>query len=333
LYIFGKDQNPVISAKEWFRTPKVISFLNTELRNNGLFRIYSLEDHASYRFSYLKANGFIKLTPYIEHREILQPNFNIFYNIQSSEGYTAILPKRLMYLNYHRYGPSQDAYLFYDGKAILKREKELSKILGLFNVRYVLSMWQFQSKFFKPVHKIKTDYLPGITVYQNKSYLPRAYLVDDIILTKTAQESLQLIESDWFNPKNTVIIETTSPENMIKNMIINTSLRNSSSSLGKCKITKYENCMVEIQADCNKDCMLVLADYFYPGWSCYVDNKKTKIYKANYILRAINLERGKHKIKFVYEPLSFRIGLLISSLTSLFCFTFLIKRVRFINKK
>jgi uncharacterized membrane protein YfhO len=117
-----------------------------------------------------------------------------------------------------------------------------------------------------------------------------------------------------------VIIEETTSRG---NMIMNTSLRNYS-SLGKCKITKYENCIVEIQANCNKDCILVLADYFYPGWSCFVDNEKTKIYKANYVLRAINLKKGKHKIKFVYEPLSFRIGLLISSLTGLFCLAFLI---------
>jgi uncharacterized membrane protein YfhO len=61
----------------------------------------------------------------------------------------------------------------------------------------------------------------------------------------------------------------------------------------------------------------VLADSFYPGWKAYVDGKETAILKANHFFRALSLSQGQHMVEFKYEPLSFRIGLIVSLLTAL----------------
>jgi len=69
---------------------------------------------------------------------------------------------------------------------------------------------------------------------------------------------------------------------------------------------------------------LVLSDTYYPGWEVYVDEKRDKIYKANYCFRAVALSKGKHKVKFAYNPLSFRIGLYVSLTTLLLIISFII---------
>ena len=43
-----------------------------------------------------------------------------------------------------------------------------------------------------------------------------------------------------------------------------------------------------------------------------------KIYKANFVLRAIYLTPGAHTIRFAFDPFSFKLGLSISLATLLF---------------
>lgn len=56
----------------------------------------------------------------------------------------------------------------------------------------------------------------------------------------------------------------------------------------------------------------MLTDAYYPGWRALVDGRPAKIERADYYFRAVYLEGGKHTIEFVYDPLSFKVGLAIS---------------------
>ena len=61
---------------------------------------------------------------------------------------------------------------------------------------------------------------------------------------------------------------------------------------------------------------LVLSDSWYPGWKAYVDNKETKIYKANAAFRGILITgAGKHTVQFRFVPKSFYLGLFITGVT------------------
>jgi uncharacterized membrane protein YfhO len=62
---------------------------------------------------------------------------------------------------------------------------------------------------------------------------------------------------------------------------------------------------------------LVLSDLHYNGWKAFVDGEERKVYKADYIFRAVQLREGKHIVEFVFDPVSFKIGLSISALTLL----------------
>jgi uncharacterized membrane protein YfhO len=57
---------------------------------------------------------------------------------------------------------------------------------------------------------------------------------------------------------------------------------------------------------------LVLADVYYPGWKAFVDGKAARIYRPNYVVRAVSVPRGRHLEEFRYEPLSCKIGAIIS---------------------
>jgi hypothetical protein len=80
------------------------------------------------------------------------------------------------------------------------------------------------------------------------------------------------------------------------------------------------NNRLQLHVEASGDSFLVLSDTYYPGWKVYVDGEKKKIYRANYTFRAVPLRPGTHQVEFVYDPLSFKLGAMITFLTIIGCF-------------
>ncbi|MFQ5900630.1 MAG: YfhO family protein, partial [Thermodesulfobacteriota bacterium] len=80
-------------------------------------------------------------------------------------------------------------------------------------------------------------------------------------------------------------------------------------------ITDYRNNSVILRAVLNRPKILVLSDAYYPGWKVFVDGEERKILKANYVFRAVPLEPGAHDVEFIYDPMSFKVGMYISFIT------------------
>jgi hypothetical protein len=65
-----------------------------------------------------------------------------------------------------------------------------------------------------------------------------------------------------------------------------------------------------------QNAMLLLADEMYPGWSATIDGRPETIYRADYLFRAVFVPAGQHTVEFVYQPRSFRLGMLITLLAT-----------------
>lgn len=102
---------------------------------------------------------------------------------------------------------------------------------------------------------------------------------------------------------------------------------------GSAKVLKYTANQVEIETSGNDSGFLVLADNYYPGWKVYVNGIEKKVLRVNYNLRGVIVPRGENKVRFIYDPLSFKIGAAISLLTllSIIAFFLLRRRVRHIG--
>jgi len=70
---------------------------------------------------------------------------------------------------------------------------------------------------------------------------------------------------------------------------------------------------VVVETDAASDGFLLLADTFYPGWTAEIDGKPARVFRAHLSVRAIQLPRGAHVVRFVYEPPRVRPGLAISA--------------------
>jgi uncharacterized membrane protein YfhO len=73
-------------------------------------------------------------------------------------------------------------------------------------------------------------------------------------------------------------------------------------------ILSENNNRLILQAKAIENSLLVLSDTYFPGWKAFVDGKETKIYRADYAFRAIPLKAGTHRVEFIYDPISFKLG-------------------------
>ncbi len=88
-------------------------------------------------------------------------------------------------------------------------------------------------------------------------------------------------------------------------------------SLSTIRMTKFDNDVIEYEANCNGPQFAVFSEIYYPkGWNAYLDGKLTDYVNVNYILRGMSIPTGKHTIRFVFEPKSYSSGVSIMYISS-----------------
>jgi len=219
----------------------------------------------------------------------LIPNSGILYNISDIGGYGGgILP-----LN--RYDN------FIEKTRYLENRKFVINfgLLEMLNVKYIISDLNVS---FPGYNKVLTE---GSThLYVKTHFIPRAFLVSKAVLIKNDGELLDAMSKENINFQKTIFLEE-KPEyqGRVSKEIIRSNFK---------KIKIYSSNLIEIEVGLAKKGFLFLSDSYYPGWKVSIDEKAGKILKANYNFRGVALNKGIHKVRFVYRPTSFYLGLIIS---------------------
>ncbi len=317
LFIFGRGHNPVVSVNTWFKEPQVVKFLKSKISREQFFRIYSMESDASfYNYAYLPAKGWKgNLTPYLNHREVLQPDLNMLWDIPSANGYLSFLLRRLIILHVNMLG--KDIHICEDGHVAIPPHG--ARILGLQSVRYVLSFWDIYDPHFKEVFRVNFESgVPPVKVYENSEFLPHILIVPEAKICHSEAEVLDTLISDTFDPLKQVVIEN----------IVDMGKMQGDTSGSTATIKKYSPYEVIISAEMKNTGFLVLNDTYYPGWSLYVDNKPQEILQANFLMRATKLDKGEHIVRFVYKSRMVMYGTIIMGITILFVIGLFIREWR-----
>ncbi len=245
--------------------------------------------------------------------KVIPSNLRMAYEIEASEGYDTFHP-----LNVSQYiaaiNSGTISSLPVGRYGII--DNDVSPLLDLINTKYYLALStdpnlkRFNEKRFKKVFQDKS-----VIIYESKTALPRAFIVYDWKVNVPQKEndltSLdELLQKDFPFGKKILLEEKPSFE-----------IENNSKILPQSKVNYkiYKNQESIIDVTTSKNGMLFISDAYYPGWKMFVDDKEVKIYKANFAFRAIEIPKGNHTVKMIYEPESFKDGLKISIGT----FTFL----------
>ena len=146
----------------------------------------------------------------------------------------------------------------------------------------------------------------GVKIISKRGYVPRAFMVYKYTLAKEEDNILDMLSEEEFDYFNDIILEEDPGFSMS----------------GEEKIPEYkigyqffEVNRISLRVQTSAPGFLVLSEIYNPDWRAYIDGQETKIYCADYTLRAVHVEKGTHRVEMIYNPLSFRIGRIITVFT------------------
>ena len=133
-------------------------------------------------------------------------------------------------------------------------------------------------------------------VQRNPDALGNAWFVDAYQLVDDANAEILALNN--FNPADTAIIDKRFAE-----MVQGKNLERDSNSVIIMEHQKpYNPNYVVYKTKASKDQLAVFSEVYYaPDWRAYIDGKPADYFRVNYILRAMVIPAGEHKIEFKDE--------------------------------
>lgn len=171
-------------------------------------------------------------------------------------------------------------------------------------------------------------YSPQAMPISNPHKLGNAWLVDNINLVNNADEEIISLGVAPLN--NTIIVDKN-----IENAPLE---RTYNSKAGTIELINYEPNYLKYKFSSTEDQLAVFSEIYYPdGWNAYINNEYVPHFRANYLLRAMELKAGDYTVEFRFEPKSYDVGKILSIIcsilltTALACIIFAVCKKDFIR--
>ncbi|MGH9855627.1 MAG: hypothetical protein ACREBD_37815, partial [Blastocatellia bacterium] len=161
-------------------------------------------------------------------------------------------------------------------------------------------------------------------IFENLRSMPRAWVVDRV---KVAYEGdqLKLIRGELtgqnFDPRVEALVDHATAAMLHPSL---PRLADPAEELGrralevvKADILERAPARMLVEAEARKPSILVLSEIVYPGWRVKVDGIESELLRVNYNLRGVVLAPGRHRIEWIYSPVSLKVGAVVSITTAL----------------
>jgi Bacterial membrane protein YfhO len=143
---------------------------------------------------------------------------------------------------------------------------------------------------------------------QNPDALGNAWFIKGINYVKGPVAEMKGLTG--LNTKDSAVIDES-----FKPMITAFSPADSTSTI---KQIAFDNDAITYESNSNSTNVAIFSEIYYKDWFAYIDGKKVDVIKANYVLRALVIPAGRHKIEFKFEPKIFFVSKMVSGVASWF---------------
>ncbi|OGX05392.1 MAG: hypothetical protein A2Z88_00715 [Omnitrophica WOR_2 bacterium GWA2_47_8] len=160
-----------------------------------------------------------------------------------------------------------------------------------------------------------------VNMYERPGAFSRAFIVHRVLFEPDETRSIDKIKeiSKAFDKVALLQAETQSG---IINELVGTPVKDNS----KAQITRYSPNEVIVTAQMENAGFLVLGDAYHPDWKAYVNGKPVHIFITNFLVRSVFLPKGEHEVRFVFAPMSFYYGLIVSMISLGMALILILKR-------
>lgn len=153
----------------------------------------------------------------------------------------------------------------------------------------------------KPQWK-ETGNFDTVRIYQNQANLGPAWFSKNITCETDLQKTAQILTDKNYLPQENIVISCA--HGHLQNL-----------SLGSASLTKQQPNFWEFKLTTPVENYLIISLTHYPGWQALLDGEKVDIKPANLTLMGVLIPKGDHTLELLYQPDSFRNGLIITTLT------------------
>jgi hypothetical protein len=169
-------------------------------------------------------------------------------------------------------------------------------VLNMMNTRYII-------------------YNPEAPPLQNRYALGNAWFVNDYKLVKNADEEIAVVGE--INPAATAVIDERY-KNELESYI------NKVDYTATIKLLDYKPNHLIYESNTKSEQLAVFSEIYYEdGWNAYIDGALKPHFRTDYVLRAMRIPAGNHKIEFKFEPEKYYSRQTITLISSLLLFGFL----------
>jgi hypothetical protein len=143
------------------------------------------------------------------------------------------------------------------------------------------------------------------TVMELKDVMNHIHLISHWQVIDKHDDIFKEMESPSFDPRQTVILETSPDIESVQ-----------SGNIGECTIEDSSTDYLTIKGKLERPALLLITDSYSKGWQVKPlagsSQKKYQVMPANYTLMAIPLYAGEHHLRLEYKPKAFVVGKWIS---------------------
>jgi hypothetical protein len=295
IFFYGYKYNPTAKFNKIIASPETADFLTSK---QG--RVFS--PLATLTYDEINKDGWRdNANQVLNHKNALDSDINMLWGIKNFDGYSGLFTRRhfdFRNMLFEGFKATENGFQIDDNTL---------KILGMANVGYLISSKNLPDSSLNKINEFGEGNLK-YTIYENPFVLSRGQVIPNY---KTLPPSLIFKKEsyDRIDLSETVLLENniftdSQPEGKVESMV---------------KLISDEPQQVEFNVFSSQKAIFLLQDAYYPGWRAYVNDQETDLYPANAIFRAVKIPEGQSEIVFTYEPKSYKIGIIISVSTLVFC--------------
>lgn len=176
------------------------------------------------------------------------------------------------------------------------------RIYELLDVGAVATDWQ---ELERPSEIVAADEAaqPAVLIHRLTDPQPRAWMTYSVAVTADTNQALGWLSEPAFDPRTTVILKREPA----------LALPAEAPTGATVEVASYAPERIALHVETPENGVLVVSEWDYPGWQASVDGEAAAIWNADAGLRALLLEAGEHDVVFVYKPISYRLGAIISA--------------------
>ena len=150
------------------------------------------------------------------------------------------------------------------------------------------------------LNMLNTKYFitPKGQAQQNPAAMGNAWFINEI--NTVANADAEIAALNGFNPANTAIVDIRFSEQMIDGFDnVGTSIT----------LTEYKPNYLKYNSNSSKNGIAIFSEIYYDkGWNAYVDGELKPHFRANYVLRGMQIPAGNHVIEFKFEPAVYHVS-------------------------